>query len=202
MESKNSALLMMVIIVSFAGFWIENIFTAYKKGIMTNRNMILPFLLGYGLSILGLYFAFGTPDAPMFFGNTLYFSSSFASILYYFTVCFLFVCIGEMILGSLTELLCGIIWWNYTDIPLHISKYTSIPTSLAFASIITLFMKFFFNPLMQIFLASDIHLLSLLSIVLISFLSFDFVHSGVYMFLNRKLLDIWSIKFKKQRRQE
>ena len=60
MESKNSALLMMVIIVSFAGFWIENIFTAYKKGIMTNRNMILPFLLGYGLSILGLYFAFGT----------------------------------------------------------------------------------------------------------------------------------------------
>ena len=155
-----------------------------------------------GEFFMGLYFAFGTPDAPMFFGNTLYFSSSFASILYYFTVCFLFVCIGEMILGSLTELLCGIIWWNYTDIPLHISKYTSIPTSLACASIITRYMKFFFNPLMQIFLASDVHLLSLLSIALISFLSFDFVHSGVYMFLNRKLLDIWSIKFKKQRRQE
>ena len=202
MESKNSALVMIMIIVSFAGFWIENIFTAYKKGIMTNRNMILPFLLGYGLSILGFYFAFGTPDMPMFFGNALLFSSPFAAILYYFSVSFLFVCMGEMILGSLTEHLCGIIWWNYTDIPLHISKYTSVPTSIAFASIITLFMKFLFNPLINIFSASDIRLLSLLSVAIISFLSFDFIHSGIYMFRNRKLLDIWSIKFKKQRRQE
>lgn len=197
MENKNLALIMIVIIVSFAGFWVENIFTAYRKGVMTNRNMILPFLLGYGLSILGLYLAFGTPDAPKFFGNTLNFSSNFWSFIYYFFVSFLCVCIGEMTLGSLTELLCGIIWWNYTDIPLHISKYTSVPTSLGFSAIITLFMKFLFDPLLQIFLAADKHLLSLLSIGIISFLGLDFVHSGIYMIKKRKLLDIWSINFKK-----
>jgi uncharacterized membrane protein len=202
MESKGFALIMVVIVVSFMGFWIENIFTAYKSGIMTNRNMILPFLLGYGLFILGLYFVFGTPNAPKFLGNPLHFTSNIISLIYYFSISFLLVCMGEIILGSLTELLCGIIWWNYSDIPLHITRYTSIPTSLGFATIITLFMKFIFNPLLQIFLAADTRLLALLSVGLISFLSLDFIHSGIYMYKNRKLLDIWKIKFRKVRKEK
>ena len=197
MENKGFALIMVVIIVSFAGFWIENIFTAYKKGVMTNRNMLLPFLLGYGLFIWGLYSLFGTPNKPAFFGIPLIFSSSFISFAYYFIISFLLVCMGEITLGSLTEFACGIIWWNYTDIPLHITKYTSVPTSLAFATIITVFMKLLFNPLLEIFISSDKHLLPILSIGLISFLSLDFIHSGIYMYKNRKLLDIWKINFRK-----
>lgn len=200
MGNKGFALIMVVIVVSFMGFWIENIFTAFRNGVMTNRNMLLPFLLGYGLFICGLYFAFGTPDKPAFLGIPLNFSSNIISFTYYFAISFMIVCIGEIILGSLTELFCGIIWWNYTDIPLHITKYTSVPTSLAFATIITFFMKFLFNPLLSIFLAADKYLLSILSIGLISFLGFDFIHSGIYMYKNRKLLDIWKINFRKVRK--
>ena len=66
MDKRKLALIMIIVVVSFAGFCVESIFTAYSNGILTNRNMILPFLLGYGLAIFAFYLIFGTLDAPKF----------------------------------------------------------------------------------------------------------------------------------------
>ena len=150
-KTKTYALLLIVVLVSFAGFWVENIFIAFMGGFMNNRNMKLPFLLGYGLAILTIYRLFGTPKKPLFWGRELSLNRRFSGTIYYFFIAFLCVCIAEIIIGYTVEWTCGIIWWNYSNIPLHITRYTSVPTSLGFAFLITLFMRFAFLPLLNLF---------------------------------------------------
>ena len=52
-------------------------------------------------------------------------------------------------LGIVVEALCHIEYWNYSNIPMHITKYTSIPTSTAFAAMITILMGNVFPVLMD-----------------------------------------------------
>lgn len=44
------------------------------------------------------------------------------------------VSVGEVLLGTIVERLCGIEYWNYASLPMHVTKYTSVPTSAGFAS--------------------------------------------------------------------
>ena len=200
MNTKKLALILIIVIVSFLGFCIENFFTAFDDGIVNNRNMLLPFLLGYGLAILAFYVVVGTPNNPKFFKKELKLSS-FWSFVFYFAISFLGVCMAEIIIGYAIEWSCGIIWWDYTDIPLHITRYTSVPTSTIFALLITIFMKFFFNPLLNKLSKLNPRSLAVLSISLIVLLSVDFVHSGIYMFKNRHLLRLWDMELQKPIKQ-
>ena len=196
-NARTYALILIVILVSFLGFVVENFFISFSNGVMDNRNMVLPFLLGYGLAILTIYKLFGTPDSPMFFGKGISISNPFISFVYYFIIAFLCVSIGELILGHLIEWSCEIVWWNYTALPLHITKYTSIPTSTIFAILITVFMKYFFDPLLNRFSKMNYQTLSILAIALIVLLSIDFINSGIYMFKNHQTLRLWRIEFEK-----
>lgn len=127
-------MLTLIVIVSFLGFCLENVWLALRKGYIDNRNMHLPFLLGYGLAVSGGYLVFGLPDAE--------------HLERYWITAFIAVSVGEILLGTATEHFCGYIYWDYSSIPMHITRYTSVPTSFAFACIITLFMGKCFTPLM------------------------------------------------------
>lgn len=196
-NARTLALIMIIVFVSFLGFVVENVFRSYSEGIMDNRNMVLPFLLGYGLAILAFFKLFGTPDSPLFWGKEIVLKTGFSSTLYYFAVAFLCVSVGEIILGYLTEWCCGIVWWNYTDLPLHVTKYTSVPTSFLFALMITAFMKYLFNPMLDMFAKIPIQTLSVMAITLIVLISIDFLHSGIYMFKNHQTLRLWQIDFER-----
>jgi uncharacterized membrane protein len=200
-NTKTLALILIIVLVSFLGFVVENIFTSFSHGFIDNRNMVLPFLLGYGLAVFTIYKLFGTPHTPLFFGKPVVINSSFISTLYYFAIAFLCVSLGEIILGHLIEWSCDIVWWNYTALPLHITKYTSIPTSTIFATLITVFMKHFFNPILNNFSKMNHQTLSILAISLIVLLSLDFINSGIYMFKNHHTLRLWSIEFDKSIKQ-
>ena len=52
------------VIIFFLGFYLENIWICFRKGYIDNRNMMLPFLLGYSFALLGIYFVLGTPGHP------------------------------------------------------------------------------------------------------------------------------------------
>ena len=197
MQAKKYALILVVITVSFFGFCIENIFMSFRWGHMDNRNYILPFILGYGLTVLGLYSLFGTPTSPQFFTQTLVFKNEFFKNIYYFAVAFFLVSIGEIALGQLTEWTCGIVWWNYSTIPLHFTKYTSIPTSLGFAFLITAFMKYGFTPLWNLFSTIKHSILIVVSITLLVVISLDTLNSTIYMFSHHSMLNLWRIEFKK-----
>ena len=189
------ALILVIVLVSFLGFIVENISTIISDRKVDNRNMTLPFLLGYGLAILVIYKLFGTPNKPLFWGKEITLNSSFFPFIYYFAITFLCVSIGELILGHLIEWTCQIKWWDYSALPLHVTQYTSIPTSLAFATLITIFMKYLFSPLIDIFSRLNPQILAILSLSLIIILSIDFVHSGIYMFTHHSTLKLWHIEF-------
>jgi uncharacterized membrane protein len=136
----------MAAVVSFLGFVVENIWLAMTKGYINNRNMNAPFLLGYGLLILFMYAVFGTPAALRMFTKE---KVRWKRYLVYFLCSFAVVCVGEIVLGIAVEALCHIEYWNYSNIPMHITKYTSIPTSTAFAAMITILMGNVFPVLMD-----------------------------------------------------
>ena len=81
--------LAMTALISLLGFIVENLWMLTRSGFIDNRNMNLPFLLGYGLAVVGMYLLIGTPKKGHF--------------LFYFTIVFFMVSFGEIALGFLVE---------------------------------------------------------------------------------------------------
>ncbi len=193
--TKIYSFFMIIALVSFLGFMVENIWLAITKGYMDNRNMVFPMLLGYGLAIVALYAMFGTPHAPRFLWMKIQTGKAVIDALIYFGIVFVCISLGEYILGTFVEKTSGIVWWNYSRIPLHISKYTSIPTSTGFSILISVFMRYFFMPLLEHFSKMNDHLLGVLAISFMSLMVIDFVYSAAWMYKNGTLMQLWKLDF-------
>ena len=176
------------VIISFLGFCLENIWICIRKGYIDNRNMTLPFLLGYSFALLGIYFVLGTPGHPSSIVEKILPQFDYFS---YYVTSFLFVSIGEIILGETVERICGIYYWDYSTLPLHITRYTSVFTSIGFSFIITKFMDLFFIPMMdnisELSIQPVINLFRLTYILMI----LDFFISFYRMYKNRSLNERW-----------
>lgn len=186
---------LMAAFVSFLGFVIENVWLAFTKGYIDNRNMTFPFLLGYGLAVIGIFLFFGTPEKLALFGRRIFKRTKKRQrYIIYLMIMFIVVCAGEIILGKLVERICGFEYWNYSALPLHITKYTSVFTSLGFAAAITFFMGYCFYPLLEIFSTVPAgiseRLSRLLSVVMVS----DMIYSFSKMYRTRQL----NVRWKKQ----
>ena len=59
----------MAAVISFLGFILENVWLAFTKGYIDNRNMTMPFLYGYGMAVISIYAIFGTPQAMILAGK-------------------------------------------------------------------------------------------------------------------------------------
>ncbi len=194
MKMRSYAITMVMVVVSFLGFCIENFFTFFRTGTVNNRNMILPFLFGYGMAIVALYALFGTPEAPHFLGHELSFANGIQGCLYYFAMSFICICGGEIILGYMTEWICGIVWWDYTGLPLTITRYTSVITSSLFSGLIVIFMRFLWDPMIDGFLKINPRSLVILSVCCSVLLSLDMINSGLYMLTRNKTLVLWEVR--------
>lgn len=180
----------MAAVISFLGFVLENIWLAFTKGYIDNRNMTMPFLYGYGMAVISIYAVFGTPQAMVLAGR---FPVEEHSVLIYFIAVFFAVSVGEITLGFAVEKLCGFEYWNYSRLPLHITKYTSVFTSLGFAAIITLFMRYAFCPIMDLISRLEPLPETIAALVLTAVLSADFVVSFYRMHKSRSLNERWRI---------
>ena len=169
-------LLAMVIVVSFLGFCLEHVWILLRHGFIDNRNMRLPFLTGYGLTVLGFYKLAGIPTEE--------------NQRAYFAFAFLIVSAGEIVMGKLTEWTMHIYYWDYSTIPLHITRYTSIPTSLGFAAIIVLFMKYGFTAVMAKIAALPAELLRLTRLIMVVLL-YDMMHCYRIMYQTRSHYVVW-----------
>ncbi len=184
---------MMIALISFLGFLVENLWLAFTKGYINNRNMNAPFLLGYGLMVMAMYFMFGTPQEMNLPRRMRSRATKYKRYALYFLGVMLLVCAGEVILGTMVERLCGIEYWNYSGIPLHITKYTSIPTSAAFASMITLFMGRFFQPILRFLSRLDYRILRAVSVTLCVIMLWDFLISLGIMIRKKDFYRKWKI---------
>ena len=176
------------VIISFLGFCLENIWICIRKGYIDNRNMTLPFLLGYSFAILGIYFVLGTPGHPSSIVEKI--MARFDYFSYYVTI-FILVSIGEIILEKLVEWICGIYYWDYSSLPLHITRYTSVMTSIAFSFIITKFMKLLFVPMMEFFSNLTFQPAIILFRLTYILMIFDFFISFYRMYKGRSLNERW-----------
>ncbi|MCR5723105.1 MAG: putative ABC transporter permease [Lachnospiraceae bacterium] len=170
---------LMILVCSFIGFLIENTWLAFTKGFVDNRNMHLPFLLGYGLSVVACYTVMGLPaDSPD---------------IRYFVGVFLFVSCGEIILGKAVELICGFFYWDYSRLPFHITRYTSVFTSLGFAAAITFFMRSVFPSIMEVSALLDLESFHNLEAFALIVITVDFMASFAKMHKKHGLLEIWRV---------
>ncbi len=193
-KTKLAATCLLMTLVSFGGFCFESIFVAITDRYIDNRNMVLPFLLGYGLAMTAIYFIFGTPASPTFLGHKLSFKNSFLNWLYYFAVVFLFISVGECLWGTCVELFFDVTWWDYSQIPLHFTKFTSVPTSIGFTVPILLFMHFFYLPLYNAFQRLNKKLLYTLAVIFMVLLCSDFIFCAVRMYQTHDFLILWRVE--------
>ena len=184
--------IIMLIIVSFIGFCFEDIWMFFRHGLLDNRNMYLPFLLGYGIFIIALYYILGTPSKLF---NKLELKRPKSTIIY-FLICVVLVSIGELLLGLFVEKTGGYSYWDYSTIPLHITKYTSIPTSIGFALIITLFMDFIYIPLRNKIEKLSDKIPFIIVIIILITLIIDFFVSFKTMYTNNGNNTLWLFKFR------
>lgn len=192
-ETQILALIMVMIVVSFLGFVVENVWLAVTKGFIDNRNMCLPFLIGYGLAMLAIYILLGTPGELVLLGRKLGIRRKLVKKLLYFLLVVVCICVGEILLGKLVEYTCGFYWWDYSSLPMHITRYTTIPTSMGFAVLVTAFMDNCFMPLINSFAAWDYEKLRLTAVSLILLLTVDFIYNGYRMYKDRKAQPRWKI---------
>ncbi len=193
MAKNKYAFSMVITLISFLGFCVEDLWLSVTKGYMDNRNMIFPFLLGYGLAMGAIYLLFGTPDKMTFLGRELPVANVKIRSLLYFLAVFLCVSAGEILVGKTVELTCHFCWWDYSWIPLHITRYTSVPTSLGFAALIYLFMDKLFVPIYRYFLSWDQKFLKIAATVLMTVMAGDFLRSGVLMLVHQTTQKRWVI---------
>lgn len=181
----------MMALASFFGFLIENCWLAVKRGYIDNRNMNLPFLFGYGLGILFLYIFIGTPEKLRISEVFHIYPSRRNSYIFYFLVSAVLVSVGELLLGNFVEHVFGFEYWNYTEIPLHITKYTSVPTSMGFGAVITLWMGCGFEGILARVHATSEVVVKMMGIVLPVVIVTDFIACFDVMYQKRSLNTKW-----------
>ena len=191
-----------IVVASFLGFIVENAWLGIRYGYFDNRGMILPGLLGYGLAIIGVFLILGTPDHPSFLWINLYSRNIVAQFVYYVLSSTVLVSVGEIALGSFVEKHCQIEWWNYSSLPLHIGKYTSVFTSIGFGLMITIFMNSLFLSIMKWAMFINTVILKIMVIVLFILLIADFLYEAKYMMKNKRINRRWKISFKTERNKK
>lgn len=188
------ALIMVAVVVSFIGFWVENIWIAITRGFMDNRNMYFPFLFGYGIAMILVYMLFGLPQSPLFFGIAMNISNPVLRNIYYYVVMVLCISIGELVLGTTVEKICTFQWWNYSHIPLHLTQYTSLPTSMGYSAVVFLFMRYCFEWLLNFFERFDNRILIGLSLSVGIVLTVDMIYNLYLIYKNKSGTVRWRVE--------
>lgn len=191
---RLAALSMIMAVVSFMGFVVENIWLALTRGYVDNRNMFFPFLVGYGMAIIAIYLMFGTPRELVLFGRQTGLAKRWSKKVVYFLLVMLCVCVGEIVLGKIVEATCNIYWWDYSNLPLNITRYTTIPTSIVFSAMIVIFMDYIFNPLYQFFLSWNHRVLYAVAAVLVIIMLGDFLGAAYRMYKGKRIIKKWYLR--------
>ena len=151
---RLSTLLILSYAAAFLGWWVENLFRLIAAGVFDSRHQLLPFIPVYGAGFFAIYALLGTPSGMRIGGKPVFPGTgrkkgALRGALYAATL-FLLILISEMATGLFFEKAFGIKGWNYTSIPLHITRYTSVPTAAAFTAGIFLLMRFAFFPAVRL----------------------------------------------------
>ena len=98
-------------------------------------------------------------------------------------------------MGNFVHEVFGFDWWNYEWIPMHFTKFTSVPTSAGFSLIITAFMSVVFPKVMETVSRGDSNFIKWVGLVLFVLMFLDFAVSAAEMYKSRSLNCLWRYTF-------
>ena len=168
-----------MIIFSFFGFCAENIGRMTVQHVFDCRHQLLPFLFAYGIALLAIYCCLG----------------KILSHIVYFLVIFAFIMAGEIAVGMLYEKFAGVILWDYSQIPTHITRYTSIITTLLYGGGVYLIMAFAFKPMMKLISKMGRKAAIIIDSTLGTAIIIDFIVMLVIMFVTGAAPEYWSVSW-------
>ena len=141
----------MAIGLAFLGWTIENVLRLFAVGVIDCRYHLLPFISPYGIAAFAVYLAIGDPNDVAFFGKRLFKKKTTKSVVWSNIFCFLYPCLfiflGELFVGHVWQWLFGVELWNYTEQPLHITKYTGVLPSVGGGIVCFFAIRFLFYPI-------------------------------------------------------
>lgn len=194
-----TTLLLISYIAGFIGWVVENIACAVNLHYIDDRHQLFPVLAAYSFGIFILFFVLGTPDEMRIFSHKIKKrNNDLLNNLFYFIIIFFLILVGEMSVGLFFEHVLGIVTWNYNHIPLHITQYTSIPTTFGFSIGVCILMKFIFPFFVNLFNRINVKKRKILSIVLGLLISFDYLYMLLYGVIANKFPSYWKITFIKK----
>lgn len=147
------------IAVSFIGWIGENTVKLISSSTIDSRFHILPFISPYALIPFALHIMLGDPDNIKFFGKSLFRKKSLKSriasnFITYFVICTA-VFLGEFLVGNLWEKFFGVKLWDYSNQPLHLTRYVSIFSALGYGTAAYFIFKFAVCPAIRILKRKD-----------------------------------------------
>ena len=188
-----------MIVFAFFGFCAENIGRMTVQHIFDCRHQLLPFLFAYGIALLAVYVLIGTPDDLRFFNIRIFRQKNtrnkILSHIIYFSVIFVFILGGEIAVGMIYEKFAGVILWDYSDIPTHITRYTSILTTLLYGGGVYLLMAFAFRPMMKLIMKMGLKAATIIDCTLGVAIVIDFLIMIIITFVTGSAPDYWSISW-------
>ncbi len=186
-----------MIIFAFIGWFAENCIRMVSRHTFDSRHQLLPFLFAYAIAVFAVYLALGTPQKMRIFNKRIFTKDTVAnkilSHLTYFLVLSTFVFFGEMVVGTFYESVTGVVLWDYSETPLHVTKYTGLPSALGFGGGMYLIMAFLFKPLMNWISKMSWKSAATLDIVLGSLIVIDFFIMVITVFATGAAPEYWSI---------
>lgn len=111
----------------------------------------------------------------------------------YFAVIFVFILGGEIAVGTIYEEFAGVILWDYSNIPTHITRYTSIITTLLYGGGVYLLMAFAFKPMMRLIMKMGTKAATIVDCTLGIAIVLDFIATIVIMFVTGSAPEYWSV---------
>ncbi|MGN1234363.1 MAG: hypothetical protein ACI4U2_00090 [Christensenellaceae bacterium] len=142
------------IVMAFLGWIVENAARLISIGVWDCRFHLLPFLSPYALIVFAVQIVFGNPDRIAPFGRPLFHRETPAckicSNLITLAVIYFFVFFGELVVGNLWEILFGVSLWNYSAMPLHVTQYAGLISTLGYGTGVYLLFRFAYTPALKL----------------------------------------------------
>ena len=169
------------------------------KHIFDSRHQLLPFLFAYGIALFAIYTVMGTPGELRFFGRRMFRTKSrrntvLPHVIYFFVIC-AFIMLGEIAVGTIYEKFAGVILWDYTDIPTHIARYTSLITTVLIGGGVYAIMAFGFRPMMNLVSKMGTRAAAVVDCTLGAAIVLDFLIMIIVTFATGSAPEYWSIHF-------
>ncbi len=188
------------IIMAFVGWVAENTVKLISSGTIDCRFQLLPFIWVYALIPFAFQIVLGNPDNLTVFGkqvfkrHTVY--TKLISNLTTVAVILAAVFVGELLVGGLWEIAFGVKLWDYSQLPLQVTRYAGVIPTLGYGGGAYLIFKFVYTPLIDFFRKKVSHKVALIICCTLGVLiALDTVFMCVHIAVTHRAPMYWSVKF-------